>query len=173
MWSCTGWVTKSPPTVTYTAPSCPRYALRHRIAERRRATWRHQDSVGVDRTPSAGRELEVDGCAYLRWLKARWAHRADRAWRLVVRLRDPEAAIRWVFGAEADKAISVAACESGDTDGDLSPHVVNAENGQYLGMFQMGSSERALYGHGSTPLEQARAAKRYHDRSGWRPWSCA
>ena len=26
----------------------------------------------------------------------------------------------------------------------------DAQNGQYLGLFQMGSSERRIYGHGST-----------------------
>jgi hypothetical protein len=51
-----------------------------------------------------------------------------------------------------------------------------AQNGQYLGIFQMGSHERALFGHGNDAWSQARAAKRYfdyeraHGRSGWGPW---
>ena len=50
----------------------------------------------------------------------------------------------------------------------------DAQNGQYLGLFQMGSSERRLFGHGETALEQAQAAYRYFVRSGrdWSPWSC-
>lgn len=48
----------------------------------------------------------------------------------------------------------------------------NASNGQYQGTFQMGSSERAKYGHGPTLADQAAAAARYWRRSGWGPWEC-
>ena len=76
------------------------------------------------------------------------------------------AAIRHVFGSYWQQAVAVARCESG-----LS---VWAQNGQYLGLFQMGSSERSIYGHGSTPLAQAIAAHRYFVASGhdWSPWQC-
>jgi hypothetical protein len=39
----------------------------------------------------------------------------------------------------------------------------------------MGAYARARYGHGSTPMAQARAAYRYYVKSGrdWSPWSCA
>ena len=49
-----------------------------------------------------------------------------------------------------------------------------AQNGQYLGLFQMGSSERALYGHGSTAYAQVLAAHRYFSASGrdWSPGQC-
>jgi hypothetical protein len=47
-----------------------------------------------------------------------------------------------------------------------------AANGQYEGTFQMGSSERTLYGHGPTLEAQVRAAHRYWLRSGWSPWDC-
>ena len=49
-----------------------------------------------------------------------------------------------------------------------------AQNGQYLGLFQMGSYERELFGHGDTAHAQAIAAHRYFVRSGqdWSPWSC-
>lgn len=47
-----------------------------------------------------------------------------------------------------------------------------ASNGQYQGTFQMGSSERRLYGHGSTLSAQVRAAWRYWKRNGWGPWDC-
>lgn len=80
----------------------------------------------------------------------------------------PQAAIRLVFGDRADEALRVAACETGHT------FSTRAENGQYLGLFQMGSSERASYGHGSSPLEQTLAAYVYFVTSGrdWSPWSC-
>ena len=81
-------------------------------------------------------------------------------------LRSPEKAICHVFGEYCGQALQVARCESG-----LRP---SAQNGQYLGMFQMGSNERAQFGHGATALEQAKAAHRYFVRSGrdWSPWSC-
>ncbi len=81
-------------------------------------------------------------------------------------MRTPEKAICHVFGSYCDQALQVARCESGLRTG--------AENGQYLGMFQMGSNERALFGHGASALEQAKAAHRYFVRSGrdWSPWSC-
>ena len=43
------------------------------------------------------------------------------------------------------------------------------------GLFQMGSSERRLFGHGATAHEQALAAHRYFVVSGrdWSPWSCS
>ena len=60
----------------------------------------------------------------------------------------------------------VARCESRLT--------TSAQNGQYLGLFQMGSSERRLFGHGTTAIAQVRAAHRYFVASGrdWSPWSC-
>jgi hypothetical protein len=48
-------------------------------------------------------------------------------------------------------------------------------NGQYLGIFQMGSSERAHYatlGY-STAYEQIVAAHNYYMVAGWGPWACA
>jgi hypothetical protein len=97
-----------------------------------------------------------------------WAVRADRLWeRWSLLQRDVVAAIRFVFGPAYDEqAIAVSWCEG--------RHNTRATNGQYLGTFQMGSSERALYGHGETALEQVRAAHRYFVLSGrdWSPWSC-
>lgn len=88
--------------------------------------------------------------------------------RAEVRCDSVFAAIRFVFGVYGSQAIAVADCETGGT------FSVYAQNGQYLGLFQMGSSERATYGHGSTALEQARAAYRYFVASGrdWSPWDC-
>lgn len=75
-------------------------------------------------------------------------------------------AIRLVFGPYRHEALGVARCESRFS--------TTAQNGQYLGVFQMGSSERALYGHGVDALSQAIAAHRYFVRSGrdWSPWTC-
>jgi hypothetical protein len=78
----------------------------------------------------------------------------------------PKAAICAVFGDDCQEAVAVAWCES---------HLsTSARNGQYLGLFQMGSYERQLFGHGDTAHAQAVAAHRYFIRSGrdWSPWSC-
>jgi hypothetical protein len=78
----------------------------------------------------------------------------------------PRRAICTVFGSYCQEAIAVAWCES--------RLLTTARNGQYLGLFQMGSNERTLFGHGSSPHAQARAAHRYFVLSGrdWSPWGC-
>ena len=78
----------------------------------------------------------------------------------------PKAAICDIFGRYCRQAVAVAWCESRLT--------TTAQNGQYLGLFHMGSSERRLFGHGSTARAQAEAAHAYFVRSGrdWSPWSC-
>jgi hypothetical protein len=78
----------------------------------------------------------------------------------------PKAAICDVFGRYCRQAVAVASCESRLT--------TTAQNGQYLGLFQMGSFERRLFGHGPTATDQAEAAHTYFVRSGrdWSPWSC-
>jgi len=88
-----------------------------------------------------------------------------RTTRKLVSLR-PRTAICSVFGSYCHEAVAVAWCESR-----LS---TSAQNGQYLGLFQMGSYERRLFGHGSSARDQAVAAHRYFVRSGrdWSPWSC-
>lgn len=97
-----------------------------------------------------------------------------RALRAEVRAREtrrlaslpPRKAICSVFGSRCDEAISIAWCESRLSTA--------AQNGQYLGLFQMGSYERSLFGHGRSAHAQAKAAHRYFVRSGrdWSPWSC-
>lgn len=86
--------------------------------------------------------------------------------RAALRRASPRAAICSVFGRYCGEALQVARCESGLT--------TTARNGQYLGLFQMGSSERRLFGHGATAIAQVRAAHRYFVVSGrdWSPWSC-
>lgn len=78
----------------------------------------------------------------------------------------PKAAICDAFDRYCGQAIRVAWCES-------RLHT-SARNGQYLGLFQMGSYARQLYGHGPTAHDQAIAAHRYFVSSGrdWSPWSC-
>jgi len=116
----------------------------------------------------------VHACPQVRWLARIWRSRAHVArkaaeYLLVLRrqrLANPTEAICHVFGSYCEQALRVASCESG--------RGVHAQNGQYLGMFQMGSYARARYGHGYTPLVQAQAAYRYFVDSGrdWSPWSC-
>lgn len=74
--------------------------------------------------------------------------------------------IQVVFGKYGSQAVRVAKCESGLSEW--------ARNGQYLGLFQMGSYARARYGHAWNPWAQARAAYRYFVASGrgWSPWAC-
>jgi hypothetical protein len=78
----------------------------------------------------------------------------------------PKVAICNVFGRYCREALAVAWCES--------RHSTTAQNGQYLGLFQMGWNERRLFGHGSSARAQAVAAHRYFVLSGrdWSPWSC-
>jgi hypothetical protein len=84
----------------------------------------------------------------------------------VARRATPQAVICRVFGSYCREALAVARCESRLYPG--------AQNGQYLGLFQMGVSERRLFGHGPSIVEQARAAYRYFVATGrdWSPWSC-
>jgi hypothetical protein len=122
--------------------------------------------------PSAARELRFHR-AQLRWTTLELVETQHAIARRDARLRTarlrrskPVQAIRHVFGSYWRQALAVARCESGLSTG--------AQNGQYLGLFQMGSSERALYGHGSSAFAQARAAQRYFTASGrdWSPWQC-
>jgi hypothetical protein len=78
----------------------------------------------------------------------------------------PRRAICTVFGSYCQEAVAVAWCES--------RLQTTAQNGQYLGLFQMGSNERGLFGHGDSAHAQAQAAHRYFVLSGrdWSPWGC-
>jgi hypothetical protein len=78
------------------------------------------------------------------------------------------------------QALDVAYCE-GSAFWWLNNRPKDARNGQYRSFFQMGESERRLYGdspvwpyHGFDPWSHARAAYRYFAASGydWSPWSC-
>ncbi len=75
----------------------------------------------------------------------------------------------WRTPAERRKAFDVVACETGNT------YNLQATNGQYLGIFQLGARERRICGHGPTARAQARAARCWYDKTGgdWSPWTCA
>ena len=83
-----------------------------------------------------------------------------------LRLAPPKVAICAVFKGDCEQAVDVAWCESRLN--------TTAQNGQYLGLFQMGYTARQIFGHGATALDQSVAAHRYFIHSGrdWSPWSC-
>ena len=80
--------------------------------------------------------------------------------------RSVKSAVCLTFGPYCAQALRVAWCESRWS--------VYARNGQYLGLFQMGSYARARFGHSWTALGQAQAAYGYFRASGyrWTPWTC-
>jgi hypothetical protein len=128
---------------------------------------RTADEAGV-RLRAAKRSLALTTAKAAR-VRAQLARsrREQQQRRLMATLsRSPAKAICHVFGSYCRQALQVARCESGSRTG--------AQNGQYLGLFQMGSSARQLYGHGGSALDQAKAAYQYFVRSGrdWSPWSC-
>ena len=98
--------------------------------------------------------------------KVALAHRAQTRRLAAVKAATPRDVICRVFGSYCQEALAVSRCESGLR--------TNAQNGQYLGLFQMGSSERRLFGHGDSAHAQVKAAHRYFVASGrdWSPWSC-
>ena len=143
----------------------------------RNATRSWQKKLNVAPTKSAFNASKVRSCRYVMWVAKTWrkrAHVAKKQWQawlhqqalLRQKLNDPEYAICAVFGRYCEQAKRVAWCE-----GKYDP---NAQNGQYLGTFQMGSKERGIYGHGGTVYEQAKAAYAYFVDSGsnWGPWQC-
>jgi hypothetical protein len=121
----------------------------------------HRDTAQVALRRAEGRLAEANKT--IRALQTKIRERSDRR----LASMPPKAAICDVFGDYCDEAVAVARCESR-----LS---TTAQNGQYLGLFQMGSSERRLFGHGPSAREQAIAAHKYFVRSGrdWSPWSCS
>ena len=161
-------------SVAKPAPTLDQQLERKLVAMRKyRGTIRffrtHRTLLSTDHRAAAGSKL-VYAARRVRQLEKTIAVLRSR-----VRARDarrfaampPKAAICDVFGSYCDEALAVARCESR-----LS---TSAQNGQYLGLFQMGSYERRLFGHGSSAREQAVAAHRYFVRTGrdWSPWSCS
>lgn len=74
----------------------------------------------------------------------------------------------------APTAKRLADCESTASDPTPWPNNgVYAQNGEYLGLFQMGDGERASngqYGRGSAPIVQARSGYNLYKDRGWQPW---
>jgi hypothetical protein len=126
-----------------------------------------QRALHTQETKYSGRKWRGD--RYDHWRLHKWWKRKTEYCKLLHQLnRDPRLAIRYVFGSRAEEALRVSGCETGHT------YWVGSQNGQYLGIFQMGTSERARFGHGPTALEQAFAAYAYFNDSGrdWSPWAC-
>jgi len=132
-----------------------------------RFTKEAQRQLTLHRTSRARTRLKV-AQAKAAVARARAARRErEQARRLAAyRAASPREAICNVFGSYCGQALAVARCESGLQ--------TTARNGQYLGLFQMGSSERRLFGHGTVAIDQVKAAHRYFVASGrdWSPWSC-
>lgn len=146
-------------------------SLRHRIGWNRTMTWRYQDRAGVARTRTVHAELRTQSVPFLTWIRNLWEHRRIRAARLGSHGSSSSASVPSiicsVFGPQCSEAKAVAWCES--------RYSTTAINGQYYGLFQMGSAERATYatiGY-TTAYQQTVAAHNYFMAAGWGPWACA
>ena len=74
-------------------------------------------------------------------------------------------AVCYYFGPNCQTAMRIVKCETGGTYSTLSA------NGQYHGIFQMGSHERATFGDGNNVWAQAKAAYHYFLAAhGFGPW---
>jgi hypothetical protein len=130
-------------------------------------TWHYQDEAGVARTPTRYAERRTTSVAFLRWDERLWSTRRARA---KARARAAPASIPGiigrVFGANASEARAIAYRES--------HYETTAVNGQYRGIFQMGSRERTTYatiGY-ATAYEQVVAAHNMFRVRGFEPWTC-
>lgn len=145
-----------------------RFFDRHRwLLSDPRVTKEAHRQLTLHRTGLARTKLKV-ARAKAAVARARAARRAREQARHLAAYRaaSPREAICDVFGSYCSQALAVARCES--------RLQTTARNGQYLGLFQMGSSERRLFGHGTVAIDQVKAAHRYFVASGrdWSPWSC-
>jgi hypothetical protein len=153
--------------------------LDERLERKVAALRKHRGTIRffeTHRSLLSSREHRTDATSALRYakLRARQLNTTIAALRGKIATREarrreslpPKTAICNVFGSHCDEAVAVAWCES--------RLQTTAQNGQYLGLFQMGSYERQLFGHGSSAQDQAVAAHRYFVRSGrdWSPWGC-
>jgi hypothetical protein len=155
------------------------HTLHERLEQKLAAARKHRGTIAFFKSHRwllSSSEHRVNAEAALRHAEQRLAElsRTIRALRSAIQAREarrqeaasPKAAICNVFGRFCRQAVAVAWCESRLT--------TTAQNGQYLGLFQMGSYERRLFGHGTSARAQANAAHAYFVRSGhdWSPWSC-
>lgn len=135
------------------------------------ATWQRERAMGMPLTPTTRSYRRATSVGYVGWVYRYWKR---TNWRVLQRYKHfhwlptgtvPQI-IEAVFREDPRGALNVASCES--------HYSTTAANGQYLGIFQMGSSERAHYatiGY-ATAYEQVVAAHNYYLVSGWGPWSC-
>ncbi len=120
------------------------------------------------RSPSEGAERRSRSVAFLTWINHRWIRRMRTA-RVASRRTSSAsvpALICRVFGAVCAEAQRIAYTES--------RYSTSAANGQYLGIFQMGSGERATYatiGY-TTAYQQIVAAHNLYRARGFEPWTC-
>lgn len=130
----------------------------------------HQRLVHAARTHLAAERALRRAHHQLREGRAALARVQNRIWVLTNPAGFVEHVIMVVFGAYGQQALGVARCETGGT------FSLGSANGQYLGLFQMGSWERWTYADGryTTAWDQARAAYRYFVAGGrdWHQWQC-
>ncbi len=74
------------------------------------------------------------------------------------------AVCHYFTGSLCSTAMKIVNCETGGT------YTPWSANGQHLGIFQMGSHERATYGHGNNVWAQSKAAYAYFKDAGFGPW---
>jgi hypothetical protein len=134
------------------------WIIKYRKTLRKETAHKHREQY-----PTYDREAKFHKQA-LRWYASLYYSYQQK---LVYSLPAREA-ICYVFGPYCSQALSVSGCETGGT------YSVYAQNGQYLGLFQMGSNERAIYGHSTVPYWQARFAYNYFAATNfnWSPWEC-
>jgi len=138
---------------------------RKAITYYRGKTWEAQDELHQSRFPTLYPERTPGRCAYIQYAASRWHGNSRHAnGRLFYLQTTPKAAICYVFGSYCSQALAVSWCES--------RYHITANNGQYLGLFQMGEYARSRYGHGNDALTQSFAAHEYFLDAGWGPWSC-
>lgn len=156
-----------------------RYFARSIHHDQTALTWLFKAKKLYNRThhhPKGVRKITLSGDGATLDRMIRWHRNALRWYNQLYRTYSqkwynsftPIQAISFVFGIYADQAIRVSHCETGGT------FSVYAQNGQYRGLFQMGSRERAKYGDSYTAYGQSVAAHRYFIDSGsdWSPWTC-
>jgi hypothetical protein len=147
--------------------------LRGQIGWNRDRTQHYRRLAMRPPAPTAHAELRTRSVHILRKFKHLWNVRRIHAkahLNSVLRSSDPAdvpVILYYVFGKTLyPEALHIVRGESG--------FQIGAANGQYLGLFQMGSGERAAnatIGY-STALEQTVAAHNLYLSRGWEPWTC-
>lgn len=144
------------------------HALRYAIRWHRARTWHWQRSAGVRPTTTHYAERSTTSLAFLKWINNLWQRRLTAARRQAARISSASvpALICRVFGSVCGAARSIAWTES--------RYRTWAKNGQYLGIFQMGSSERETYDTlpYTTAYNQIVDAHNMYLARGFEPWYC-